>query len=86
MSYQEKSESAIELAEAKLIGALANLTWIIPALFGMQMLLELMGYSVGSPIGESLARIMVNLLWIIVILRIIPAVYKFFMKTMEANK
>ena len=83
MSYQEKSETAIDLAEAKLIGALANLTWIIPALFGMQMILELMGYSVGSSIGGNLASIMINLLWIIVILRLIPAVYKFFMKTMN---
>ena len=78
--YDSDSKDKVLEAEAKLISSLGTLTWAIPGLFLIQLILGAMGYSVDFWSGESMAKVLINLLWIIVILRIIPAAYKLFMK------
>jgi hypothetical protein len=76
MDNTETNSKIIE-AEAKLISSLSTLVWFIPGLFLIQMILVAMGYNVEMWDGASMSKVLINLLWVIVILRIIPAIYKF---------
>lgn len=81
--YEAESKDKLIEAEAKVISSLSTLVWLIPGLFFVQLILSAMGFSVEAWSGESMARVLINLLWIIVILRIIPTLYKFIKKTQE---
>lgn len=81
--YDVDSKDKFLEAEAKLISSLSTLVWIIPGLFLVQLILTAMGYNVEAWSGESMATVLINLMWIIVILRIIPTLYKFFKNKQE---
>ncbi|WP_371804309.1 hypothetical protein [Candidatus Lokiarchaeum ossiferum] len=81
--YDVNSKDKLLEAEAKLISSLSTLVWIIPGLFLVQLILTAMGYNVEAWSGESMATVLINLMWIIVILRIIPTLYKFFKNNQE---
>ncbi len=78
-----ESNSKLVEAEAKLISSLSTLVWIIPGLFLVQLLLDAWGHNVDFWSGESMALVLINLLWIIVILRIVPGIYKLMQEYQE---
>lgn len=68
----ENSTNKIESAEAKLIESLANLTYIIPLIFGVQLVLNALGYLDVAWSDNGLTRILINLIWVVFFLRIVP--------------
>jgi hypothetical protein len=81
MTYSYET-NRFEEAEAKVMESLSYLIFIIPGIYVLILILEVMGYNFGNIQISSFTDVLINLIWVMVIMKILDLIAKSMNKKM----